>query len=131
MDASFFPGSDLNEPKPPSSEELDRLNLVIRVVMGEEVAPQSWEKEEVRDALASAKLWFERWQRRASNCKIEVQAVSEARASGPGRNVRLYATWTERSTGAAGSRIIYPSVHGGETYLISSVRQLIEHATQN
>jgi hypothetical protein len=115
---------DLAPPPKISAEELARFEAVIALVPTEE-APTGWSRDALM-ALDEVRVNYSYVKKRADNFKIELEPVAELGAAGPGRGMRVKATWIERADQSARETLIYPRSFKLED-IVYLVRNLLEH----
>ena len=131
-ETSTIQGHDLAPPPTVPDAWWASMERIIAILMDGQETPEEWAQDQsAQDALAEARSWAERWQKRATNCKLVLERVSQPSAHGPGRSVRMFASWNERTTGAEGTRMAYPPLHQDTDKMIHSVRHLLEHVVRN
>jgi len=131
MNPHLVYGQEPSPPPPVDPAWLSMAEQIIGVLMKGDDVPPAWD-EEALSALAEARLWVERWRIRGTDCMLVLEVVNEPSVAGPGRAVKLSASWLERKgPGGRGGRMSYPPMYPDATRTIHTVRALIEHVVLN
>jgi hypothetical protein len=120
----LVPGGELAPPPPISDDALGTLNSVIDAVFSD-VQPIGW-SEEALSALSQARAFLSTCRVRGEDFKLTSERVHEPGAAGPGRGLRVKATWTEKRDQSPRTTVSYPrSLKLPD--IIFFVRNMLEH----
>jgi hypothetical protein len=118
-------GADLAPPPQVPPEGLELYDSVIAAVQAGTPASPAWSNE-AKLAFDQARFNFEQCQKRGDNFALVLERVHEMGAAGPGRSLRLKASWIERKDNGPRTTYAYPRGLKLEE-IIYTVRNILEH----
>jgi len=118
-------GAELAPPPKVPEEGLVLFDSIITAVQTGAPVPAEW-SQEAKAAYAQALFNLEQCQKRGDNFTLVLERVNEMGAAGPGRSLRLKASWVERKDNSPRTTMMYPRGMRVEE-IVYVVRNILEH----